>query len=392
MKLIGSCGKSFFDSRCVASRRSGLPLHRNLILSLFLLAVSSIPIVPSVHAQTTNIADVSYPKHVSFDLEHGTTDPPLFVEAAVSYSDAKPGYFLAVGVFDLGSGDPVTGSGSAAGPCDSKYAACVIGLTSSSRLKHVQFSLVGYRMTMSMVIVAVLYDQARNLIYDSESDYVFTVTMTYTLALRVRVPGSVPVTVDGVPQPEGSVSLNLVPGDHAVSVPEIVQLDNTTRLKFQHWSDEVQETSRSVPLHHQTLLTAEYVTQYFLNATTLHRNSLGSGWYDEGSAASYSIQSTTVPMENVLGLLGGKWVFEGWYEQGELITKSSSGNVIMLGAHSLIARWAPDYALPIIFFAGLAGVLSLILLGKRRGSLLGFRGPRRRRRKRSRVARRIRKT
>lgn len=358
-----------------------------MILFFLLLVISLIPIVPAVHAQSTNVTNVTYPGHVSFDLEHGTTDPPLVVEATISYSDAKPGYFLAVGVFDLSSGDPVLGTGGSAGVCDSKYAACVIGLTSSSGLDQVQFSLVGYRMTMSMAIVAVLYDQTRNLIYESESDYVFTVTLTYTLALRVRVPGSVSVSVDGTAQPAGSVWLNLVPGDHVVSVPEIVMVDNVTRVKFQHWSDGVQETSRSVSLHHQTLLTAEYVTQYLLNATTLHGRSMGIGWYDEGSTASYSIQSTTVPMENVLGLLGGRWVFEDWYEQGELITKSSSGTVMMIGAHALIAHWTADYTLPVVFLGGLA-MVSLVLILIRRRFLLKIHKARTGGRKRSRGTRR----
>jgi hypothetical protein len=45
------------------------------------------------------------------------------------------------------------------------------------------------------------------------------------------------VTVDGTGQPKGNVPLNLVPDPHMVSVPEIVQLDNVTRLKFQQWTD-----------------------------------------------------------------------------------------------------------------------------------------------------------
>jgi hypothetical protein len=334
---------------------------------------------------------VTYPKHVAFDLEHRTTDPPLLVEAAVSYSDAKPSYFLAVGVFDLESGNPVAGSGSSTGTCDPTYAACFIGAKSTSAVEHVGFLLAGYRPTMSMAIIAVLLDETKNLIYTSESDYVFTVTMTATLALRVRLPGSVRVTVDGMTQGEGTVWLNLVPGDHTVSVPEIVQLDNVTRLKFQDWSDGVGQNSRSVSLTHQTLLTAEYVTQYWLNATTSHGKSQGSGWYDDESTAVYSIQSTTVPMENVLCLLGGKWVFQGWYEQGELVTQSRNGTVIMLGAHSIAAHWVPDLAMPAILFGGIAVILCLIVL-VRRGNLVleAQRTPQRRRRKSK--ARRIRKT
>lgn len=358
-----------------------------LVLALFL-----IPIIPIVRAQTTNIINVSYPKHATFDLESRTTDPPLLLEATVTYADAKPGYFLALGVFDLDSGDVVGGSGSASnGACDAGYARCLIDIKSSTGNEFVQFLLAGYKPTMSMAIIAVLYNETKNLIYHSESDYEFTITMTATLGLSVIVPGSVPVTVDGIEQPKGNVRLNLVPGAHTISVPEIVQLDNVTRLKFQHWSDAINQTSRSVSMTYRTLLTAVYVNQYWLDAASTHGNSTGSGWYDEGYSATFAVQSTTLPMENMLGLLGGKWVFEGWYDGGELLTGSSAGNIVMLGPHSLIARWAPDYTLPLVSFAAVAiAVLAMVRVVKRRGSAQATRETPRRSRRRSKTSQNLR--
>lgn len=369
-----------------------LRFHKSRFLFVLALAISLILIIPPVHAQTTNITDVSYPRNATFDLEGRTTDPPLLVEATVSYSDAKPGYFLAVGVFDLDSGDVVGGTGStSAGPCNSGYARCLIEVKSVSGVEYVQFLLAGYKPSMSMAIIAVLFDETKNLIYNSESDYEFTITMTATLALSVIVPGSVPVTVDGMEQPKGNVRLNLVPGPHTVSVPEIVQLDNVTRLKFQNWSDAINQTSRSVILIYRTSLTAVYVTQYWLDAASPHGNSTGSGWYDEGFSAAFSVQSTTIPMENVLGLLGGKWVFEGWDEEGELFSRSGNGNIVMLGSHSLVALWAPDYTLPLVFVGAIVAVLAIVGVVKRRSSSQTSRETPRSSRRRSRGSLRLRK-
>lgn len=365
-----------------------------MILFLLVLAVSLIPAIPTVHAQTTNISDVRYPKRATFDLERRTTDPPLLVEVTVSFSDAKAGYFLAVDVFDLENGDVVGGSGSASnGACESVYARCLIGIKAFSGVEYVQFLLAGYKPTMSMAIIAALYDEVKSLIYNSESDYEFTINMTATLSLSVIVPGSVAVTVDEITQPAGNVRLNLVPGTHALSLPGIVRLDNVTRLKFQHWSDGKNETDRSVSLIQGTFLTAIYVTQYWLEVASTHGNSTGSGWYDEGSGASFSVQSTTISMENVLGLLGGEWVFEGWYQRGELISPASTGTVAMLGSHFLTARWAPDLTLPLIFLAVAAlALLAIVLVVRRRGSARVIRRTPKGRRGGSGAARRLRKT
>ena len=72
-------------------------------------------------------------------------------------------------------------------------------------------------------------------------------------------------------------------------------------------------------------------------------------------------------MENVFRLLGGKWVFEGWYEDGELLTGSTTDTIAMLGPHFLIARSATDYTLPLVFFVAVV-VLAMVRVVKRKGS------------------------
>lgn len=337
------------------------------MLVLLLTVVSLNTILPSAKAQSTNIADVSYPAHAMFDLEHRTTDPPLLVKATVSYSHSKPGYFLSVGIFDLDSGNTVRGTGRTAPQLCSptaNLALCLIEIKSTSGVEYVEFDIAGFKPTMSLAIIAILFNTTGSMIYDSESDYEFAITMTSSLVLSIRVPSIVSVSVDGAPQPEGNVWANLIPGVHRISVPDTAQLDNVTRLKFEHWSDGVNETNRTISLGHQTMLVATYAMQYLLAARSSEGNVTGAGWYMEGSNAAFSVSSTTMLMNGITGMLGGKWKFQGWYENGELLTAATNGSIIMRQPHSLIARWEPDYNLPALILT-IAALLMVIVYARR---------------------------
>jgi hypothetical protein len=348
-------------------------LRQRLAVSvLLLLAATSMGMnLPEVKGQVTNIVEVSYPKHAMFDLERRTTDPPLLVKSVVSYSEAKTGYSLMTAIFDLDSGDAVKGTVSAVpDPCNTKppYAACLQIIGSSSGTEYVQFLIAGFKPTMSLALIAVLFDSNGSLIYDSESDYEFAITMTSSLALDVKVPSIVSVSVDGVSQPNGSVLLNLIPGAHKISVPDEAVFGNSTRLKFEHWSDGINETDRTIQLGHGTTLAAIYVTQYFLNATSSPENVTGSGWYTEGSNTTFSIPSSTLPMKGVMGWLGGKWSFQGWYENGRLLTTLPKDSIVADKPHSLVAQFQPDYSLPALFFtlAALATIIALTRIRPRK--------------------------
>jgi hypothetical protein len=353
------------------SRITPIPLRHNAPVAIFLLLLAVVSLntsLPKVKAQSTNITDVSYPARAKFDLQHRTTDPPLLVKATVSYSGANPEDFLSVSIFDLDSGNLARGTGSAAPePCNSNagYAICLMGIRSSSGIEFVEFLLVGFKPTMSFAIVALLFNSTGSMIYESESDYEFAIVMTSSLALSIRVPGIVSVSVDGAQQPEGNVRLNLIPGVHRISVPETAQLDNMTRLKFEHWSDGVNETSRAVQLDRGMMLAAIYTMQYLLAARSPQAIVSGAGWYNDESNATFSVPSTTLRMDGMMGLLGGKWRFQGWYENEELLTTSINGSIVMRQPHSLTAKWEPDYTLPALVFT-IAALLILVLYVRRK--------------------------
>jgi hypothetical protein len=107
------------------------------------------------------------------------------------------------------------------------------------------------------------------------------------------------------------------------------------------------------PLH----LSAIYRTEYELTLTSTlkqaHPN--GWGWYDDGTKAAFNLASTTSLFDDTwLGMLGAKWKFDGWYENGQLVTSSPSSSTIMDKPHALEARWSPDYTEPYLILLGLA--------------------------------------
>jgi uncharacterized repeat protein (TIGR02543 family) len=113
-----------------------------------------------------------------------------------------------------------------------------------------------------------------------------------------------------------------------------------------------------VDVESDTYYTLTYVTQYKLTLITTQGTAAGEDWYDEGTAAVFSVPSS-VPMNGFLGTLGGKYDFQGWYEGKTLVSSSSNSSLKMDGQHTLTANWTPNYTAPIIIL----GVVVLAVVG-----------------------------
>jgi len=214
-------------------------------------------------------------------------------------------------------------------------------------------------------------------IQHSSSTVPFQIAVTPTPLLFVKVPSAVSVSVDGVTQPPGSIDgAPLSVGQHALSVPSIVTVSNNTRLKFDHWSDGSTSTSRFALAQSDVGLEAFYVTQYPLILNSPIGVTSGTDWYDSNSSATFSVTPSYVPMNGLMGTLGARVAFQGWYENGNLITSSSTGTISMNQAHTLSASWQPDYTL-----SGAVAAVAIIIIalvscfrGKARTPLKKFKG------------------
>jgi hypothetical protein len=279
------------------------------------------------------------------------------VTATIGYQDVKSGDFLAVGVFDLDDGNLVDGLGSSnPQPCTAAahLAGCIVAVANQQGSEIMQFSLDRPKEVWNLALIAALLDTAKDPISDSFSDYTFTVSVQTGLTLTVNLPENVQVKVDGV-NGSGSVQLLLVAGNHTISVPDLVTVNSTTRLRFLGWSDGVTAPNRSIALNHDITLTGNYVFQYRLELIS-PVNVVGAGWYDSGANVRLSVESASQSMGGVMGFLGGKWVFQGWAEGPVEISRSQTTNVTMDSAQVINALWVPDYSVPL----AVAAVISLL--------------------------------
>src|SRR5208282_4908730 len=314
-------------------------------------------IVPNVQAQTTTMTDFQAPSRAILQPDGFTRT--LTISYTVTFSGLPSGSILGMGILYEGTQNFVAGSvtstpdpcQSMAGTAYSSSAACLTSPKSSSGTEYVSFQitlnstqqLYSLRAGAAMVTGGTYID-------GSASRQDFTVSVTSTLDLTVSVPGAVTVTIDGTNQTRGPVSLSLTPSTHVISVPQIVPLTGNSRLVFDHWSDGSKQSSRTEYLTDDTSLVAVYDTQYTLTLTD--PSAAGGGWYDQGSTAQFSVPSSE-PLPGILGLLGGTQTFQGWYENGKLLSSSSAASITMNAPQVLSTQWAANIIAPVAIIIGI---------------------------------------
>ncbi len=341
-------------------------------LLICLLATSLVLAFPGVQAaQTTRIYELVHPTHtVAGGLD------PIPVKAIVFYNDTVPGYTLTIGIFDAKTPQRVI-----PGIVDSSYpdtcmnqpmleALCTIRVPASSGSEYVSFKIggiLGDRRgpgTWTLNFTTALVDSNNVLVPKSVSSVPFEIELT-PLMLKVVVPASVAVSVDGVPQAPGPADVGVTLGEHNVTIPEFAQVDATTRLRFDHWTDGFTNTVRTVLVTSSTSLEAVYVPQNLLILSGPQLVSTGAGWYDADATANFSVE-TIQSMSGLLGIMGGKLKFQGWYENGQFLTGSATGTMAMNRPHTLTAVWQSDNSMPIAIILGIAIILALAYFIARR--------------------------
>jgi len=343
-------------------------MNSSKLLIVVLLVTSFLLFFPRAQAQTTKIVYMRNPIHVP-----AGGNEPFTVQAAVSFQDARPNSSLIVGILDIDSQPQrvVPGIVTAASPdqCINQpalVALCTIRLHSSSGTENLEFKVGGILGGQprklgiwNLNFTAVLLDSNSVLIAKSASSAPFGVELS-PLSLTVEVPTQAKSTIDGAEQRQGAVTIGVVAGSHNISVPLIVYVDTGKRLRFDRWSDGSTQPNRTVNVRSDSRFEAVYATQYRLTLTGEQGTGTGQDWYDAGSTARFSVPQVE-PDSGFLGSLGGKQAFQGWYENGKLLTNSSSGSIIMNEAHTLTVLWKPDYSLPITVITTTVIVVTLIL-------------------------------
>ena len=146
----------------------------------------------------------------------------------------------------------------------------------------------------------------------------------------------------------GSLSLKF--GEpHNLTVDKYVYESERVRYVCKNSSIIVNATSDNT-------ITFDYTPQYSLVLESPYGVVNGSGWFDAEDTARFSISPDTVPMDGFLGLLGIKYVFQGW--SGDIRTSSTSGHIDMISPRKGVAVWGADYS---SIFAVLVGLIAVMI-------------------------------
>jgi hypothetical protein len=148
---------------------------------------------------------------------------------------------------------------------------------------------------------------------------------------------------------------------HNISVPFVLEFQNSTRIVFNGWDDGMTQTQRSVAVNGDFRLTGFYKTQYLLRVRSIR--SQDSAWYDRGSRIELQ-EPISFPMNGLLGLLGARYDFVEW--TGDLNSTSPRATVTVNGPKDLCANYSADYSQLAVTAIAVAAVATIILLLVRR--------------------------
>lgn len=168
------------------------------------------------------------------------------------------------------------------------------------------------------------------------------------LTVRLPVPDLI-VKVDGFPfrtDDKGVASIYVPVGSVSVEVPNDVAPTGDTRYHFSSWSDQSNANPLSAEVDSALDLSANYRTQYLLTVETDYGEAQGSGWYDKGANATF-----TVP-DSVTSDNGTRRVFLQW--DGDYNSASNKGSLAMNMPKHVKATWKTQYEVK-LELAGIPG-------------------------------------
>jgi len=149
-----------------------------------------------------------------------------------------------------------------------------------------------------------------------------------------------------------------------LKVDKIVQGASGTRYVFMFWIVDGRRYDTEAPTirvdRRQVTATAEFKVQHQLVVKSEFGNSQGSGWYDAGSTAAFSVTSPVG--------FGIQQIFERW--SGDSSSTSPQSTIVMNSPKTVVAVWRPDYTVLIIIVLGVVGgsvaVIGFMVYSRRR--------------------------
>lgn len=153
---------------------------------------------------------------------------------------------------------------------------------------------------------------------------------------------------------------------YSLSVPYVLEYENSTRLIFIGWQDGSNQTNRVISIDEDTQLVGSYRTQYLLRVTSTLSNHSYQKWYDAKSNVTLQ-EVNSVPMTWPFDLLGAKYVFSGW--SGDATSRSAEITFTMNSPMTVHAGFSIAYGIlivfPIIIALAVASELALLALKRK---------------------------
>jgi hypothetical protein len=160
------------------------------------------------------------------------------------------------------------------------------------------------------------------------------------------IPRLSEITVDGTIylSDELPLSFDWAEGtEHTVTLSDVVKQAPNTRYKFDSWKDQNEDVIRTITVGKDNAkYIAIYKLQHYLRPITEIGTVLGGGWQDEGSTASFQIESETVPDKNDENV---RYVFDSW-DAGNYLN-SASNLIDVEDPITVKAKWDKQYKLDI---------------------------------------------
>jgi len=173
----------------------------------------------------------------------------------------------------------------------------------------------------------------------------------------LRIAVAVDGTTKGTVEAKESLKFNFDRGTtHIISVERYVSGSKGVRYRCE--SDTWRVSSEGSH-------TFEYVTQYYLSVSSRYGTTMGEGWYDSGSTATFSVESVTVPLQ---GTPGAKYIFKRW--SGDSSASGATATILMDGPKTVEAIWEADYGMIIVLLCLLMGapvvIITVVVVTKKR--------------------------
>jgi len=189
-----------------------------------------------------------------------------------------------------------------------------------------------------------------------------------TLSIEPSISGA-KITLDGSTYDSQQLPATFawtVGSQHVLEVEDMVEDGSGIRYVFAEWNDGQRATTRTVTASSSVTFAAKFKTQYLLTVKSPMGDPQGSGWYDEGSMAQFSVRSP-LPLEGFMGMLGGKYVLDHW--SGNSTSTTPTTSFAMNEPKTVTAEWRVDNTMPYIVISAIAAVIivaTLLLLTRRR--------------------------